>query len=249
MPNIEGDAFLALHGPLGYGNIRNNLGRSAKIGISAPGQPQVREGRQSTLIFAGTSGCSQDPATAKRSLGDSLAAVSTITCTIDPKNDNARDELPRVIGKLKWGNDGHASEAEFDWHHGTVIRPCGGNFEVSARIAENFAGDLPEDVLINVGAYIGYYPTPGRQPTLTAIGTDGGNGIEFEVPAFANALTVYSTVSAVVGGTWLSALGGTSIGLFSGPAGFTYPLPGYASAVRITGAQGGIAQAVWDLSL
>ena len=235
------ESVFAAHGPLGYKNYRRNLGRSAVLGTQPfPDGETPRAQETATLIYAGATGETNDPGKAKRPLGDSLAYAMSITTSVVQENEVARLAPPRVVGTVKWGNDGHAQECDFDWHHGTVIHVAGASVEVSARLATNLqTGDLPAGLRTRVGAFVGYNPVSRCRPTLTLSQLSlATNDAFFAIPACCCAVEVYR---AAAPGTytleWRDVAAGAVLGtvIAASPASDPFLKPGGAHILRVAG--------------
>jgi hypothetical protein len=247
MPNTD---ILAARGPLGYENMRRQQGRSFDLG---PAQEAPKNACR--LVFTGsTDKGSQKP------IGDSLASTMSLTCSIDTLAGPAA----RVIGKVEWGNDGHATECLFDWVRGTVVQVCGAQATLSAELLPAEVGpqaEIDPTTLVRVGAFVGYYPATKCVPTLTQYAAVPAAGVvEFAIPNNACRVYVYrATVPAPAApdftATWLTTggavLGALEAEAFRGGGAFGQPIPGASDRFAITNSVGPAAlfSIVWSLHL
>lgn len=234
---------LSQFGPLGRAKTRRQLGRS--VDLVPPQLLGTRRNEQTpTLIDTGADN------TDELSLGDALSQQVVVTCTVSYPNAEARDPATRVcnvIGTLNWGADGHAHAVDFDFRNGTVLRPVGSAFRVSARLAPDALGNQP-NVTATVGAWVGYGSPLGPWGcTLTQYVAALPGALA--VPPLANYLTVYQLAS-LVEVAWFA--GPAQVGRVDVPAGaggVRLPVPGAGvSRVQFSGA-GANVLAVWSLAL
>lgn len=190
-PPAKYEGSLINMGPLGLENQRMCLGRSAELGH------REKEGLSQTLVYASAVGKGE-----RRAPGDSLASAMAVTCSYRASNDEARARPPRVLGKIKWGTDGHQCTAYFDWMNGTVLQVTSSSIEVSCEIItsptpDDLVGAIDPEAKINVGAFLGYWPSSRKAPTLTDLvpmpaPTDDAPGFVYLlIPEFARAVTIY----------------------------------------------------------
>lgn len=236
---------VAQFGPLGMTKMRRQLGRSARL-EAPPGGLGTRSNNQLvTLVDCGVNNTEDDSGKGV-GVGDALAQETVITCTVDYDQKDPSVRACNVIGRLSWGGDGHGFELDFDWRHGTVIRPVGGSFRVSARLAYDALGNEPTSGA-TVGAWVGYgSPQALWGCTLTQRVAALPGFLEvpplatYLAPLFAaDPLTVTWYAGAVaVGSVTVDPIGGLKL-----------PVPGGGvSRVQFTG-DGGPVLAVWSLAL
>lgn len=185
----QGD--LMTYGPLGLKNAKQKLGSSAELGLRLP------EGRRATLVYASANNKGH-----KRAVGDSLASALAITCSYRLDNDAAKASPPRVLGLIKWGNDGHQAQAYFDWLNGTVVQVTASSVEVSCELVDsptpdNLTRPIDPAARVNVGAFVGYRSSSRKSPTLTDLvaipaPTDEEPGFVYlPIPEFARSVAIY----------------------------------------------------------
>jgi hypothetical protein len=229
-PNIDVVGDVSRFGPLGFENTRRQLGRSVLL---------TDTHTQDTLITCAAQNH------ADLCIGDGLAQQTVITCTLSYGPGRQPDSVATVLGRLEWGGDGHGYTVDFDWRQGTVIRPVGASFKLSAhRRISALALDgepVPNNVDVNVGAWIGYGGATARSATLTQVAADG---VALDVPPFCVGFTAYcgepATVAYFVGTT---AAGGGSI-----RSGSPHVLPG-GGINRLSVTSGQRALIVWELGV
>jgi hypothetical protein len=232
----------ALYGPLGFMKMRRQLGRSERLEAPAGGLGTRSNNQLVTLVDCGVNNL-EDDSGQSIGVGDALAQQSVITCTVDFDEKDPSIRACNVIGRLSWGGDGHAFELDFDWRHGTVIRPVGGTFRVSARLALDSEGNQPTTGC-TVGAWVGYgSPQALWGCTLTQRVAGGAPGLE--IPPLATYLSLLSADPIVA--TWYA--GGVALGSVDVVAGAQLAVPGGgATRVQFSG-DTGPALAVWSLAL
>lgn len=230
------DVF-ALHGPLGLRNMRRQQGKSRELG---PSLGELRE----ALVFSGSPNKSaQDEGV----LGDALASTLTITCSLRQNAGTAGV----VRGTVRWGSDGHQTEAAFDWVHGTVVQVVGSFVEVIAELVE-----YGENTLVNVGAFVGYFSAQRLPATLTqAVAAPIAPGLAAPVlvPAFASRLHVAAPlVGQAYTATFLDAAGAALAAYNQVPfaAGARVPVPNGAQSLQIaSGGAAFVAALIYELTI
>lgn len=233
---------LSQFGPLGMAKTRRQLGRSADLVPHTIGTRNNEQ--QPTLIDTGVDSDSE------LNIGDALAQQCVVTCTVDYPNAETRDPATRlcnVIGTVSWGGDGHAGEVDFDFRNGTVLRPVGGSFRISARLAVDALGNQP-NVPVTVGAWVGYGgPIAPWGCTLTdRLATIPGF---LRVPPLATYLTVYGADTGVTVAWYAGPNLVGSVQLSTGAGGVKLPVPGGGvSRVQFSGEVDSVL-AVWSLAL
>ena len=232
---------LSQWGPLGQQKTRRQLGRSLDL-VPPTALGTRRNQEEPTLIDTGADNKDE------LSIGDALAQQVVITCTVQfPTNASADTRVCNIIGTLDWGGDGHAGSVDFDFRNGTVIRPVGGSFRVSARYALDALGNQPT-VPVRVGAWVGYGSPHGPWGcTLTErVGTLPGS---LRVPPFADYLTAYAQDDALTVDWYAGANLVGSVALAAGSAGVKLPVPGGGvSRVQFSSTATAVL-AVWSLAL
>lgn len=235
--------FWAQHGPLGLENYRKQLGRSDEIGEPKPGKRRV------ILVETG--------ATQKhsgRAQGDAAASAISVTCTYKGVNAANGTRPLQIRGILEWGTDGHQAHAEFDWLNGTVVHVAGSFFRVMAELVDNESttDEAPthsDEALANCGAFVAYYPSSRRPPTLTTqIRLLANAAAVVTIPAFARSLTIYGPTLS--NADWLLSPTGAIAAIDSPPApSQSYLRPGPATHVSIASPIAGLQNLVWELCL
>lgn len=243
---MDSGHYFAQHGPLGFGNMRQCLGRSAILGTAdLPTVPAAPEGTEAGLVFASAMAPKE---VFGRPAGDSLAACCACTTSVEYLNQAARDAPPRVIGTLQWGTDGTQGAVQFDWLHGTVVQAVASGFKVSARLLEPYAGaGIAEGVRVRVGAWIGYYPASHCGPRITTSRAIAADTEAIDVPPYACRAQVRASDGTVGELAWLAAPGGQVLSLESVTES---DVPGGARVLSVAGLTvGQILTVLWDLSL
>ncbi len=94
---------------------------------------------------------------------DDTAVQMTITCQIRSADPSSPPEaLPSVVGRLRWGNGGTTTTAEFDFVNGTVIAVAAGAVSLIAELE-----DQTIDTEVIPVAHIGYLPHAGLNAVRT----------------------------------------------------------------------------------
>jgi len=240
------------HGPLGYANANQSLGRSAILGGDSP------QGTKATLLFASANA----KGASTRAVGDSAASAMCITTTYELLNDVAQASPPRVVGKLQWGTDGHQAECYFDWVNGTTIQVSASSCEVSCELVavlDSLGNEiLDPDASIRVGAFVGYWESGRRAPTFTQqvkldapSEDDPSPAAMLAIPRFARGLTLYGSPADQT--QWAigpqASLVIAPVDLSGVKSGVNYLRPGAAQYLYLEGNTAPMLTAVWELAL
>lgn len=245
---------LTKHGPLGSENYRNQLGRSDEMGTRGAGDK-----RRVVLVYAGATNARD-----KRPIGDSLASALCITTTYDSANNTNNIARPLdLVGVLRWGVDGHQSEALFDWLNGTTVHVVASFVEVIAQLRPVIAAGENEfsntsNALMRAGAFVGYFSGSRVAPTMTQQVLVSNLVHILEIPEYARALAFYgdsvpTNVQWAIGPA--AALAFANVDLVTVPIeanGRRYPRPGVATHLVLTAAEGQVGDlwnCVWELCL
>jgi hypothetical protein len=220
---------LALYGPLGFAKTKRQLGRSDLLQLPTQAlDPKAKQ--EVSLIFAAAQNVDE------LGVGDALAQQVVITCSVSyPRNNPAATRSCNVRGKLSWGGDGHSYQVEFDWRQGTVLRPVGSSFELSAFLANDGAGNAP-NCSADVGAWIGY-GAPNGMWNATHTDRVAVASASLDIPFLATDLCVFPSVGedAVVTLDWFA--GAQLLGRSIVAQGARVPVPGLG-ATRVVVAAG-----------
>ena len=218
---------LALYGPLGFSKTKRQLGRSDLLAPTQTFNPNAKQ--SATLILAAAQNVDE------LGIGDALAQQAVITCSVSfPGRDPAATRSCNIRGRLKWGGDGHSYSVDFDWRQGTVLRPVGSSFELSASIVPDALGNAP-NCAANVGAWIGY-GSPNGLWNATHTDRVAAATASLDIPFLATDLCVFPSVAdAGVTLEWFA--GAVSLGTSIVTTGARVPVPGLG-ATRVVVAAG-----------
>lgn len=184
---------LAVAGPLGCSNQRNNKGRSQLItlGRNIVVKQQQVSSRATLIDIAAPQKNHAD------AVGDALAQTTTISCSYANGNPQNEANPISVEGLLEWGVDGHRMSARFDWRHGTTIRCAASSFRLIAEGIESPAAGADPEAIAQVGAVIGYHAHGNLPPSLTDwITVPAGVSVVLPVPPFASEFVVPTSQSS-----------------------------------------------------
>lgn len=122
----------------------------------------------------------------------------TVFIVVQNKNgDNVflNTSFPYVTGRIRWGNGGFQSEAEFDVGLGTAVCVQAGFIEVSAKFDPRNSGISFAGQSLEVGAFVSYGRHSGRPPVRTLYANPdvppGGSSAIMLLPAFARTVDIY----------------------------------------------------------
>lgn len=226
-------------GPLGADNRRRQLGRSVVL--------ELGEADRAKLLFASATRAESNGV----SIGEALSQQMCITVSKRMLGTPEANSKARVQGVLKWGGDGHQTEARFEWLEGVCVRPVGSSISLSAELVPELDGAAPT-VAVEVGAFVGY-GAPARPAVLCdyAVTTDEAPSATFEVPPFARAFSLWA--NANVGIEWLD---GTTV-LYAGLGAAAQPLATRgqslsvppATHLRLTPSALGALILTWELAI
>lgn len=126
---------------------------------------------------------------------DQLARQVTVTCglrQLEAVDATTINNIPAVVGLLRWGNDGHQTEAEIDFVDGTQITVEGSYVRLSAMIDRDAPGNGDPMPGVLAGAHIGYEtPAVGPVTRTRYFVLDENPTRTLPIPPFANEVHVY----------------------------------------------------------
>jgi len=252
-------------GPLGWANIRNNLGSSAKLGRHS------KEGLRKVVVDASANmradlaGPEPTGRAIRRALspviktrqgqGDSMASALAVTCSYESANPQ-NDERPlQVRGVIEWGTDGHQCRAYFDWLNGTVVQVSAASVRVTAEVIPSLAlgetvPSFDANALVQVGGILGYWASSRRAPTYTQqVLLSAGALSEVEIPPYARGLTITGALPTIARWALGPALPLAAVDVSGVSSRVLYQRPAPAMYLQLQNAAPELVTLIWELSL
>lgn len=118
---------------------------------------------------------------------DDTATQMTISCQIRVRAaDIPPEAIPAVVGRLRWGNGGTTTTAEFDFVNGTVIGIAAAAVSLIVELE-----DPSIEIEVIPTAHIGYLPHAGLNAVRTrSIDLGPGQGGNIVIPPFARSVVI-----------------------------------------------------------